>query len=140
MQGYLLLIVYCSLLEDMEKTYIKLEDLRAYTIASDLCDYVWDIVIQWDWFAKQTIGSQFVRAIDSNASNIAEGFGRHFKKEKIQFFRYSRGSVYESSHWCKKADKRKLITEEQYNHIINELRKLPKEINILIKNTNNLKE
>jgi len=112
---------------------VKLEEILAYKIASELADYVWEIVANWDYFAKKTIGVQFVEAIDSIAANFAEGFGRYHKKDKIKFFYNSRASVYESAHWCKKAFKRKLLSENQYTHIIEELRKLPKEINYQIK-------
>ncbi|OGH82381.1 MAG: hypothetical protein A2373_03035 [Candidatus Magasanikbacteria bacterium RIFOXYB1_FULL_40_15] len=122
----------------MVKKYLALEDLTAYKIAFDLSDYVWSVVEKWDWFARKTIGSQFVTAVDSNAANIAEGFGRFHKKDKIKFYYYARGSVYESSFWCKKAFSRNLVSDQEFNYIINELRKLPKEINILIKLTNSL--
>lgn len=119
---------------------LKLEEILAYKIASDLSDYVWEIIIKWDYFSKKTVGGQFVEAIDSIAANMAEGFGRYHKKDKIKFYYNSRASVFESSFWCKKAFIRKLFTEEQYNYILGELRKLPKEINYQIKITNiNLK-
>lgn len=118
----------------------KLEDIPIYRIASNLSDYVWDIVIKWEYFAKKTIGEQFVEAIDSIAANFAEGFGRFHKKDKIKFYYNSRATVYESSFWCKKAFIRKLLMEEEYNHIIGELRKMPKELNYQIKITSiNLK-
>jgi len=31
-------------------------------------------------FAKDTIGKQFARSVDSISANIAEGFGRYTKK------------------------------------------------------------
>lgn len=118
-----------------EKTF-KLEDVPAYKTASELSDYVWEIVLKWDYFAKKTVGGQFVEATDSIAANIAEGFGRYHKKDKIKFFYNARASAFEAAHWCKKAYQRKLISERANDHIIGELRKLPKEINYLIKLTN----
>jgi len=118
----------------VKKTF-KLEDISAYRTASELGDYVWDIVIKWDYFPKTTLGVQFTEAIDSIAANIAEGFGRYHKRDKIKFLYNSRASVFESAHWCKKAYKRRLISEKENNHILGELRKLPKEINYLIKLT-----
>lgn len=115
--------------------YLKLEEVTAYRISSELADYVWNIVSKWEWFPKQTLGTQFSRAIDSIAGNIAEGFGRFHKKDKIKFYYNARASAYESAHWCKKADKRKLLTTDENNHIMEELRKLPKEINHLIQYT-----
>ena len=84
-----------------------------------------------------TLGKQFVKSEDSVSANIAEGFGRHGKRDKIKFFRYANGSVLESLDWNEKSKKRKIITIEQYNYIYNELQKLPKSINSLVKYTNN---
>src|SRR3989339_1075731 len=117
--------------------YLGLKDLSSYRIAFDLSNYIWRIVIKWDYFAKDTVGRQLVKAVDSISANIAEGFGRYFKKDKINFYRYSYGSVKESFDWNEKAKIRNLINKDAYQHILGELQKLPKEINQLIKITNN---
>ena len=116
--------------------YLQLNDIGCYKRAFNLSNYVWDIVKDWEWFAKKTVGSQFVEATDSISANIAEGFGRYGKKDKIKFYYYSFGSVKESLDWNEKSKSRKLLTPEQYNHIFNELELLPKEIHHLIKFTN----
>ncbi len=113
-----------------------MSDVGAYKIAFHLSNYVWDIVVKWEYFAKKTVGEQFVRAADSISANIAEGFGRYSKKDKIKFYRYSFGSLKESFDWNQKAKVRGLFSDEQYNHIFSELDKLPREINYLIKFTN----
>lgn len=120
----------------MEKKFLELNDIDAYKIAFNISNYVWDITIKWDYFAKDTIGKQFTRAIDSISANIAEGFGRYGKKDKICFYRYSYGSIKESLDWNEKAKARKIITLEQYIHIFTELGRLSFEINRLIKFTN----
>lgn len=119
----------------MAKRYLKLNDITAYKIASELSDYVWRIVLKWKWFSKKTLGVQWTKATDSIAGNIAEGFGRFHKKDKERFYYNARASAFESAHWTKKAYKRKLIKEEERKHILEELRKLPKEINALISYT-----
>ncbi|MDD5571103.1 MAG: four helix bundle protein [Bacteroidales bacterium] len=111
------------------KKYLKLNDIEAYKIAFHLSNYVWDIVIKWKHFEIDTLGKQFVRSVDSVSANIAEGFGRYGKKDKIKFFRYANGSVLESLDWNEKSKKRKTLAIEQYNYIYNELQKLPKSIN-----------
>ncbi len=116
--------------------YLKLNNINCYKRALFLSKYVWDIVIVWNWFEKQTVGSQFVRSVDSISANIAEGFGRYGKKDKIKFYHYSFGSVKESCDWNEKSKSRNIITLEQYSHILNELQILPKEINQLILFTN----
>lgn len=116
--------------------YLQLNDIDAYKRAFALSNYVWRIVFDWEWFAKQTIGAQYVRAVDSISANIAEGFGRYFKKDKIRFYKISYGSITEALDWNQKAKERGLLTDAQYSYILKELKALPKEINQLIKYTN----
>lgn len=106
-----------------------------------MSNIVWKIIIKWEWFSKKTVGDQLVRSVDSISAIIAEGFGRHFKKDKNNFYRMARGSVWESIDWTNKSLERKIISVDQHNYIIGELEKLPKEINQLISYTNSkLKE
>lgn len=116
--------------------YLQLNDIGSYKRALNLSNYVWDIVINWDWFVKKTVGVQFVTAIDSISANIAEGFGRYGKKDKVKFYYYSFGSVKEGFDWNEKSKIRKLVTEEQYSYILAELQIFPKEIHQLIRFTN----
>lgn len=116
--------------------YLQLNDIDCYKRALNLSNYVWEIVINWSHFEKQTVGTQFVTAIDSISANIAEGFGRYGKKDKIKFYYYSFGSIKESFDWNEKSRIRKLLTKTQYEHILNELQILPKEVHQFIKFTN----
>ncbi len=120
----------------MEKNYLQLNQITAYTKAFHLSNLVWGLVSSWNSFAKHTIGQQFVNAIDSISANIAEGFGRYHKKDKIKFYYYSFGSVKECLDWNEKAKVRKLINEDDYIKIFDILQVLPKEIHQLIKFTN----
>ncbi|PCH65392.1 MAG: hypothetical protein COC01_09750 [Bacteroidetes bacterium] len=123
----------------MEKKFLQLNDIKAYKIVFNLSNYVWDIVIKWDWFAKKHVGGSRcigIEAVDSISANIAEGFGRYHKKDKIKFYRYSQGSLKETFDWNEKSKERKLLKDEEYHHIFSELQKLPKELNQLIKFTN----
>jgi four helix bundle protein len=120
----------------MDKKYLALNDIAAYKIAFNLANYAWNVVVNWDYFAKSTIGKQFVEAVDSISANIAEGFGRYHKKDKVKFYRYSLGSVKESFDWNEKSKIRKLLKPTEYQHIFEQLSLLPKEINSLIKFTN----
>ena len=69
----------------MDKKYLKLNDIDAYKIAFSLSNYVWDLIVKWNQFNSDTVGKQFIRAVDSISANIAEGFGRYSKKDKIKF-------------------------------------------------------
>lgn len=120
-----------------EKKYLKLYDIEAYKVSFALSNYVWKIVIQWSPLAQNTVGQQFITAADSISANISEGFGRYSKKDKIKFYRYAQGSMYECFDWNEKSKPRNLITPAQHELVLTELKKLPKAINSLVKYTNN---
>jgi len=120
----------------MEKKYLKLNDIDVYKISFNLSNYVWDLVLKWNRLGLDTVGKQFVRSVDSISANIADGFGRYSKNDKIKFFRISFGSMYESLDWNEKALKRKIISKKEYDTIYSELQKLPKLIHQLINFTN----
>lgn len=113
----------------------KLEELSAYKIAFNLSNYVWDTVSAWDYFTKDTIGNQLVRAVDSISANIAEAYGRYYKKDKIKFYFYAKGSLYECFDFVEKAKIRNIISKDKYEFIRKNLELLPKELNMLIKYT-----
>ena len=58
----------------MEKT--NFETLHIYRLSEVLADRIWNIVLNWNWFAKNTAAIQIVKAADSVGANIAEGSGR----------------------------------------------------------------
>ena len=120
----------------MAEKYLTLNDIDACKIAFHLSNYIWNIVVKWEHFSKRTVGEQFVCAADSISANIAEGFGRYFKKDKIKFYLYSAGSVKECLDWNEKSKLRGLVTAAEYSHVFGELQKLPEAINRLIKYTN----
>ncbi|MBP9751399.1 MAG: four helix bundle protein [Candidatus Moranbacteria bacterium] len=119
-----------------QERFLTLNKITAYKKSFALSNDIWGLVGKWDEFSKRTIGSQFVRAIDSVSANIAEGFGRYEKKDKVQFYRIARGSAYESLDWLEKSKRRKLLSEKEYGRIFLILKELPKDINTLIKYTN----
>ncbi len=132
-----ILLFFDMLLYTIFVTYLKLSNISSYKISSDLSDFVWNVVMKWGWFEKKTLGDQFVRSIGSIAANIAEGFGRYHKKDKQRFYYNARASVYESIFWSSKAFKRNLVQEKDYVFIASTLYNLPKEINALVRYTEN---
>jgi len=120
----------------MENSYLSIDKIYAYNRSFDLSNKIWDIVNTWESFAKFTIGKQLANSADSISANIAEGFGRYHKKDKIKFYRYSNGSLLESIDWIKKSKVRGLISTEQFDNLMMDLNELPKELNQLISYTN----
>ncbi len=112
---------------------MKLEELNVYQLSMDIAERIWNIVIKWDYFAKDVIGKQFMKAIDSVAANLSEGFGRYFYKENRQFCYYSRGSLFETKTWLRKAFDRKLIEEKFYLELAADLETIGIKLNNYIK-------
>ncbi|MEA2098244.1 MAG: four helix bundle protein [Patescibacteria group bacterium] len=120
----------------MNKKFLQLNDISAYKTSFALSNYVWNIAIKWNYSLRKTVGDQFIRSVDSISANIAEGFGRYNKKDKIRFYRISFGSLSESLDWNEKAKVRKLLKDDEYRYIFKELKQLQKDINNLINFTN----
>jgi|SRR3989339_756313 len=120
----------------MQKKFLQLNDIGIYKLSYNLSNYVWKIVVEWDHFSKSSVGIQYVKVVDSVSANIAEGFGRYSKKDKVKFYRYSFGSLKESMDWTQKAKARSLISDKQYEIIMGELLRFPREIYSLINFTN----
>ncbi|PMB42433.1 hypothetical protein CEN40_17995 [Fischerella thermalis CCMEE 5205] len=93
------------------------EELQVYKLAEKLANKIWEIVIKWDDFAKDTIGKQIVRAVDSIGANIAEGRGRYNYQDNKRFVKMARGSMNETIHWMRLAYARNLLKSEQVDII-----------------------
>lgn len=108
---------------------MKLEELRVYQLSMSIAEEIWNIVIKWDYFAKETIGKQLVKSSDSVAANLSEGYGRFFYKESKQFCYYSRGSLFETKTWLTKAANRGLVDSEEYNKFLNQINDIGVKLN-----------
>ena len=89
------------------------ENLQVYRLSECLADRVWQIVLRWPHFAKDTLGKQLVRAVDSVGANIAEGAGRRAFQDNRRFVRIARGSLQETQHWLRRAYQRELLTQQE---------------------------
>jgi four helix bundle protein len=106
-----------------------LESKRVYQRAEVIADQVWELVVNWEWFAKKTVGAQLARAADSIGGNIAESAGRFHPADVRNFLYYARGSLQETRYWLRRAHTRGLIPGETFESLIPELDQLAREIN-----------
>ena len=109
------------------------ENLRVYRLAEDIADSIWDIALNWNQFARDTVGKQVVRAADSIGANIAEGDDRGTYQEHRRFIRIARGSLNETKHWLRRAYKRKLLSQEQTEQLRPMLDELAPRLNGFLK-------
>ncbi len=119
--------------------YTKLGNLHVYKISIELCDLGWNIYESFDWRIKKIMGDQFIEATDSNAANIAEGYGRYHVLDRIKFYYNARASLQEAKHWCFLLQRRKKITEEQYQKFLEKAEHVHISLNQFIKTTYSLK-
>lgn len=110
-----------------------LEKLELYQLAETFSDSIWNTVIEWNFFLKDTIAKQIVRSADSVSANIAEGYGRYYFKESKQFFFYSRGSLQETKAWLSKCRRRKIIEGDRAYDLLNAAELILVKLNAYIK-------
>ena len=118
----------------MEKT--NFEKLRVYQLAETLADIIWEIVLGWNQFARNTLGIQMVDAADSVGANIAEGTGRGTPPDNRRFVRIARGSLWETKHWLRRAYKRSLLSEKQINMLKPIIGELSPKLNSYLRSIN----
>jgi four helix bundle protein len=112
---------------------MRLEDLEVYQLSMALGEKIWSSVDEWKYFEKDAIGKQLVKAADSIAANISEGFGRFHYKEAKQFNYYARGSLFETKTWLNKAYQRKLVSEAIFKQLLKDLDIIGVKLNNYIK-------
>lgn len=108
-------------------------NLEIYREAMEIGEAIWEMVLAWDFFAKDTVGKQMVRSADSVAANLAEGYGRYHFKENQKFCYYSRGSAEETQTWLEKAARRELVDRELARTLYDRVEKYKKRLNSYIR-------
>ena len=93
------------------------ESLKVYQLSEQLADEIWEIVLEWNAFARDTVGKQLVKAADNVGANITEGTGRGTYVDNRRFVIIARGSLNETKHWLRRAFKRQLLTTNQINKV-----------------------
>jgi four helix bundle protein len=109
------------------------EELRVYRLSEELADVVWDIVKSWAPLPRDTVGKQLIRAADSIGANIAEGHGRGSYQDNRRFIRISRGSLYESHHWLRRAFHRQFLQQEEVTRLKSLVDNLGPQLNAYLK-------
>ena len=102
----------------------RIFELDVYKLSEELADLVWDDFDNWDKKVQNTIGYQIIRASDSIAANIAEGYGRFTPPDRKRFYLFARGSFEETKAWLRKLIRRKVVDKsksEKYQIIIEKL-------------------
>ncbi len=90
------------------------EELECYQVARTLRVDLVRLAQTLPSDEKFRLTDQLIRASRSVTANIAEGFGRHYHTENLQYCRQSRGSLSECLDHLNAALDEELITSEDY--------------------------
>lgn len=71
-------------------------DLIVWKKSMNLVTIIYELVLQFPEDEKFGLISQIKRSAISIPSNIAEGYGRHYKKDYSRFLQIARGSLFEN--------------------------------------------
>ena len=115
----------------MERT--NFEKLQVYQLSEKIADSIWNVVIAWDSFARDTVGKQIVRAADSIGANIAKGSGRGSLQDNRRFVRIARGSLYETIHWLRRSYIRKLLSQAEVKNLRALIEELSPKLNAFLR-------
>jgi four helix bundle protein len=114
-------------------------DLEVWQKGRDLRTEIWEICKKLPPEEKFRLADQMVRASRSVTANIAEGHGRFYYQENIQFCRQARGALFElidHSIVCIECD---YITRDEGDGLINEIEEVIRLLNGYIKYLQNRK-
>ena len=114
-------------------TGAAVERVGAYRLALELSETAW---IDGTRLAEEPllvqIGPQLVRAVGSIAANIAEGYARLSRRDRIRFYEYALGSAEEARSWYVVA--RRALPAEDYEARLAKLTSIRRLLLTMIKN------
>ena len=116
----------------MNEYVFPFEKLEVYQLALELADYVLGLLENLPQNRHLRLISQMEAAAASPAQNIAEGKGRQYKKEFIQFLHIAQGSVYEVVTLNAVFKRRKLFEENEAGEVRNRCEQIDRKLNGLI--------
>ena len=116
----------------MNKYLFPFEKLNVWSLSIDLAEYVLNNLEELPQNRHIRLISQMEASVVSPAQNIAEGKGRQYKKEFIQFLHIAQGSIFEvvtlNEIFCRK----RLFPEEQCAEIRTRCEQIDRKLNGLI--------
>jgi four helix bundle protein len=116
----------------MSEYVFPFEKLEVWQLAVDLADFVLELLDDFPPNKHFRLIGQMEAAVVSSSQNIAEGKGRQYKKEFIQYLHIAQGSLYEVVTLNEVFRKRKLFSEKDALEVRNRCEKIDRKLNGLI--------
>ncbi|MCI1278808.1 MAG: four helix bundle protein [Nitrospira sp.] len=113
--------------------YRTFEEMPVWKKAMDLAQQVFALTEGLPKKEDYGLTSQIRRSALSVSGNLAEGFGRHHTKDKINFYYASRGSLTETKSHLIYAQKIGYLKENEHHLALKLIEDIWKELNALIR-------
>jgi four helix bundle protein len=108
------------------------EKLDVWRLSVDLAEYVLDLLEAFPSNKHIRLVGQMEAAVTSTAQNTAEGKGRQYKKEFIQFLHIAHGSLYEVVTLNEIFRRKKLFSAHDAQEVRNRCEQIDRKLNGLI--------
>jgi len=116
----------------MPEYIFPFEKLDVWQLAVDLADYVLELLDDFPPNQHIRLVGQMEAAVTSPAQNIAEGKGRQYKKEFIQYLHIAQGSLYEVVTLNEVFRRRKLFSQEDAQEVRYRCERIDRKLNGLV--------
>lgn len=114
-------------------TIRKIEDLQAWKEARELCRMLYRVVDSLPKTEDYNLKKHLRENARGTPANIAEGFHRFFKKERLHLLDVSRGCLGEAKNDCYIAHDNKYISDDVLHECLDQIRKVEALVNGLIR-------
>jgi four helix bundle protein len=119
----------------MAEIAIYFEQLKVWQNSLNLSVEIYKSVKAFPEDEKFGLTSQLKRSSSAVPANIAEGFGRHTTKDKLQFYAIAYGSLLETKSHLYLANKLGYLNDEDRDSIMEKLVHAQKELSAFIRET-----
>ncbi|MBW1754160.1 MAG: four helix bundle protein [Deltaproteobacteria bacterium] len=117
----------------MEDYIFPFEKLEVWKLSVDFADYVLEVLTTFPENKYFRLIGQMEAAVASVAQNIAEGKGRQYNKEFVQYLYIAEGSLFEVLTLSELFRRRKLFTDKEATNIREQAIVIDRKIRGLIK-------
>jgi four helix bundle protein len=123
----------------MTEALFYFERFELYQRAKTFTNKVYELTDDFQQIEHFGLVTQMRRASSSVLLNLAEGFGRYHKKDKMKYYRTARGSVFECVAGLQLSSERNYITKKDYQEMYQECFELSRRISGLLNKIGNRK-
>ena len=102
----------------------KHENLEVWQLGMDLIDKIYDLAEKYPNKEQFNLKFQIAKSVTSIPLNISEGSGRSTNKDFIKYVRIAIGSFLETDTNLKIAIRRKYLTDEDYEYVDEDIKRL----------------